>query len=104
MERFKQTPDQEHPIVWTHESGRKSLVIGTQADRVIGMPVPDGRALLVRLMEWAAQPDFTYRHEWQEGDLVIWDNPGALHRVIPYERSSGRLMHRTSIAGTEQVR
>jgi alpha-ketoglutarate-dependent taurine dioxygenase len=103
MERIRQTPEQEHPIVWTHKTGRKSLVIGTQADRVVDMPVPNGRALLVRLMEWAAQPDFTYRHQWQEGDLVIWDNPGALHRVIPYDRSSGRLMHRTSIAGTEQV-
>lgn len=93
----------EHPIVWTHKSGRKSMVVGTTADHVVGQSIPEGRALLVRLQEWAAQPEFSYRHEWQEGDFVIWDNTGAMHRVIPYERTSGRMMHRTSVHGTESV-
>jgi alpha-ketoglutarate-dependent taurine dioxygenase len=93
----------EHPIVWSRKSGRKSLVIGSSADQVVGMPVAHGRALLTRLVEWAAQPDFSYRHQWQEGDFVVWDNCGALHRVIPYAEDSGRMMHRTSIAGTESV-
>lgn len=93
----------DHPLVWSRASGRKSLVIGTTADRIVDMPIPHGRALLSRLVEWAAQPDFSYRHHWQEGDFVIWDNTGAMHRVVPYEADSGRLMHRTSIAGTESV-
>jgi alpha-ketoglutarate-dependent taurine dioxygenase len=93
----------QHPIVWTHASGRKSLVIGTHAAGVTGMPEAAGRALLARLVEWAAQPDFTYRHHWQEGDFVIWDNCGAMHRVIPYPEDSGRTMHRTSILGEERI-
>ena len=93
----------EHPIVWTRPNGRKSLVIGWTADTVVGMPLAHGRALLIRLLEWAAQPAFTYRHQWQEGDFVVWDNCGALHRVLPYDEDSGRMMHRTSIAGTEAV-
>ena len=93
----------EHPIVWTHDSGRKSMVVGTTADHVVGQSIAAGRALLIRLQEWAAQPDFTYRHYWQEGDFVIWDNTGAMHRVIPYDTDSGRMMHRTSLAGTESV-
>jgi alpha-ketoglutarate-dependent taurine dioxygenase len=92
-----------HPLVWKHGSGRKSLVIGTQADRVADLPIPHGRSLLVRLQEWAAQPDFSYRHEWQEGDLVIWDNCGCMHRVVPYDENSGRRMHRTTIMGEERV-
>jgi alpha-ketoglutarate-dependent taurine dioxygenase len=92
-----------HPIVWAHRSGRRSLVVGTHADYVVGMAVADGRSLLVRLMEWAAQPSFTYRHEWQIGDLVIWDNWGAMHRVVPYDARSGRTMHRTTIQGEERV-
>ena len=95
--------ERERPLVWTQASGRKSLIIGHTADRVVGMSVPEGRALLARLMEWAAQPDFKYRHEWQEGDLVIWNNSGVLHRVIPYDRNSGRVMHRTSLAGIETI-
>ncbi len=93
----------DHPIVWKRESGRSSLVIGTTADHVEGMPIAHGRALLSRLVEWAVQPDFSYRHEWEEGDFVIWDNTGAMHRVIPYDADSGRMMHRTSIAGSEPV-
>lgn len=93
----------EHPIVWSRASGRKSLVIGTTADHVAGLPIPHGRALLSRLVEWAVQPDFSYRHQWQEGDFVIWDNTGAMHRVIPYDAESGRMMHRTSISGSESV-
>lgn len=92
-----------HPLVWTHRSGRKSLVIGTHADSVIGLPIAHGRSLLVRLQEWAAQPAFSYRHEWQEGDLVIWDNCGCMHRVVPYDENSGRRMHRTTIMGEERV-
>ena len=44
----------------------------------------EGRALLVRLQEWAAQPEYSYRHEWQEGDFVVWDNTGyVLLRRLP---------------------
>jgi alpha-ketoglutarate-dependent taurine dioxygenase len=93
----------EHPIVWTHESGRKSLVIGTTADHIVGKSVPAGRAQLIRLQEWAAQPNYSLRHKWTKGDFVIWDNTGAMHRAIPYESSTGRMMHRTSLAGTEAV-
>jgi len=95
--------EKEHPLVWTHTSGRKSMVIGTTADRIVGMSVPAGRAMLIRLQEWAAQPAYSLRHKWTKGDFVIWDNTGAMHRAIPYESSTGRMMHRTSIAGTEAI-
>jgi alpha-ketoglutarate-dependent taurine dioxygenase len=94
----------ERPLVWTSSSGRKSLLIGETADRIVGMPLAEGRALLERLLEWTAQPDFSYSHQWEKGDLVIWNNCAVLHRVIPYDRNSGRMMHRTSLAGTEAVR
>ncbi len=35
-----------HPLVWTHNSGRKSLVIGSHADHVVGLPIAHGRSLL----------------------------------------------------------
>jgi alpha-ketoglutarate-dependent taurine dioxygenase len=92
-----------HPLVWTQPDGRRSLVLGTHADEVIGMTVPDGRALISRLMEWAGQPDFSYRHEWQEGDFVVWNNCGVMHRVVPYDEDSGRSMHRTTIMGDQRL-
>lgn len=91
----------EQPLVWTHESGRKSLLIGTHADGIVGMPGPHARALITRLIQWAAQPQFVYRHQWQVGDMVVWDNQGLMHRVLPYT-DEGRVMHRTSIGGHEK--
>lgn len=89
------------PLVWTHQSGRKSLVMGSTADHVEGMELREGRALLTRLRDWATRPEFVYQHEWKLGDLVIWDNTGTMHRALPYPMDSGRLMYRTQIAGFE---
>jgi alpha-ketoglutarate-dependent taurine dioxygenase len=91
------------PLVWTHQSGRKSLLLGATADYVIGMSVEESRALLARLRDWATQPKYVYRHEWQVGDLLMWDNTGTMHRALPYAFDSGRLMHRTILAGEEPL-
>jgi alpha-ketoglutarate-dependent taurine dioxygenase len=89
------------PLVWTHKSGRKSLVLGSTASHVEGMDLREGWALLTRLRDYATQPQFVYRHEWTVGDMVIWDNTGTMHRAMPYALDSGRLMHRTTIQGDE---
>jgi alpha-ketoglutarate-dependent taurine dioxygenase len=63
-----------HPLFWKQPSGRKSLVVDTQADIIVDQPVAHGRSRLLRLQEWPAQPAFSYRHEWSEGDQVIRDD------------------------------
>jgi alpha-ketoglutarate-dependent taurine dioxygenase len=103
LDATRRNMSHEHPLVWQRQSGRRTMLIGYTADSVVGMSQAEGRALLARLLEWTAQPAFTYRHHWQVGDLVIWDNTGALHRVVPYSADSGRRMHRTSVAGVEAV-
>ncbi len=100
---WQKSPTKACPIVWTHQSGRKSLLLGATADYVIGLPVEESRALLTRLRDWATQPQYVYRHEWQLGDLLIWDNTGTMHRALPYAVDSGRLMHRTILAGEEPL-
>ena len=89
------------PLVWKHRSGRQSLVLGATALQVVGMDIADSEALLVRLRDWATQPRFVYRHTWKLGDMVIWDNTGTMHRALPYDHKSGRLMHRTKLEGEE---
>lgn len=89
------------PLVWTHRSGRKSLVLGCTALQVAGMDMSESEALLVRLREWATSPQFSYRHTWSVGDMVVWDNTGTMHRACPYDHRSGRLMHRTKLEGEE---
>jgi alpha-ketoglutarate-dependent taurine dioxygenase len=93
----------EHPLVARRADGSRSLVIGYTADEIVGKSKGEGRAILARLLEWAVQPAFTYRHQWNVGDCVIWENTSALHRVIPYAQESGRMMHRTSVGGVDRI-
>jgi alpha-ketoglutarate-dependent taurine dioxygenase len=100
---WRQRPPKEHPLVWTHLSGRRSLVLGATTESVVGMDPAEGRAFLDALLARATAPDRVYRHEWQVGDLVIWDNTGVLHRALPYDATSPRDMHRTTLYGKEAV-
>ena len=104
FELMRQRPAKEHPLVWTHRSGRKSLVLGATADYVVGMDPDESRALLDDLLARATTPDRVYRHEWEVGDVVVWDNRGVLHRALPYDSGSPRDMHRTTFAGDEPIR
>ena len=101
LEQMMAIGDNELPLVWNHRSGRKSLVLGCTAYQVVDQSYRDSAALLVKLREWATQPDFLYRHEWTVGDTVIWDNTGTMHRAIPYDPACGRMLHRTKLEGEE---
>jgi alpha-ketoglutarate-dependent taurine dioxygenase len=100
---WDRVPTRVHPLVWSRRDGRRSLLLGATADHVVGRPLEEGRALLERLLDWSTQPRFVLRHHWQKGDLVIWDNTGMLHRALPFEPTSRRLLHRTTLVGEEAV-
>ena len=102
-EAWSRFPDKIHPLVWTHRSGRRSLLLGASASHIVGMDPQEGRSLLDRLTAWATQSRYVYRHEWSLGDLVMWDNTGALHRVEAYPADSGRMLHRVTLIGEETV-
>lgn len=89
------------PIVQTDpRSGRKILFVGIHACEVIGMTVAEGRMLLMDLLEHATQREFIYRHKWQVGDLVMWDNTATLHRGRYFDFAQRRELRR---ATTEEV-
>lgn len=103
FQRARNSPARSQPLVWKHRDGRNSLVVGATAGYVEGMAHDDSLDLLVRLRDWATQPQFVYRHHWQLGDLAVWDNTGTLHRALAYAPDSGRLMHRSMVAGEESI-
>jgi alpha-ketoglutarate-dependent taurine dioxygenase len=100
---WRHRPGREHPLIWTHKSGRRSLVIGATTDHIVGMSQEAGRALLDDLLTRSTRPERVYRHHWSVGDTVIWDNRGVLHRVEPYDLSSPREMLRTTLLGDEPI-
>jgi alpha-ketoglutarate-dependent sulfate ester dioxygenase len=101
--RWRSRRTHEHPLVWTHRTGRKSLVLGASADYVVGMDLDAGRALLDELLERATVRDKVYSHTWSIGDTVVWDNRGVLHRAAPYDPGSAREMLRTTVLGDEPI-
>jgi alpha-ketoglutarate-dependent taurine dioxygenase len=103
VEIWRMRPSKTHPLVWRHRSGRNSLVLGATAGEVVGRDPAEGRALLDDLLDRATVEENVYRHQWEVGDMVIWDNRGVLHRACPYEATSPRDMHRTTLAGDEPI-
>jgi alpha-ketoglutarate-dependent taurine dioxygenase len=93
--------ERELPLVWKHRSGRKSLILGCTAHRVVGVDPVKSAEILVGLREWATSDQFSYSHQWSVGDLVMWDNTGTLHRAEAYDMKSGRMLHRTKLQGEE---
>jgi alpha-ketoglutarate-dependent 2,4-dichlorophenoxyacetate dioxygenase len=97
----KEIPPAAWPLVRTHPgSKRKLLFVGIHATHVLGMTVPEGRLLLMDLMEHATQRQFVYQHRWQVGDLVMWDNRCTIHRGRRFDLGERREMRR---ATTEDV-
>jgi alpha-ketoglutarate-dependent 2,4-dichlorophenoxyacetate dioxygenase len=87
-----------HPLIRTlPRSNRRSLYVASHASRIIDWPVPEGRLLLHDLIEHATQREFVYRHAWQAGDLVIWDNRATMHRATPFDDAKHRReLHRVT--------
>ncbi len=101
--QLEETPDIAHPIVRTHPyTGRKSLYV--TAGECIGIEnMADDEAvdLIAELDAHCVRPEFLYRHKWQVGDLLIWDNTSSMHLAIcDYALPERRLMHRTTVIGT----
>jgi len=92
------------PVIKTHpETGRKSIYTGRHAYGIVGMAPEESEALLDALMEDACQPPRTYRHSWQVGDLVVWDNRCLMHRARPYDTSHPRVLRASRIAGEPET-
>jgi alpha-ketoglutarate-dependent taurine dioxygenase len=104
IQGWRARPTSVHPLVWTHRSGRKSLLISAHADHIVDMDADESRALLDELMDRATKDELVYRHHWSVGDTVIWDNTGVMHRATPYAAGSPREMLRTTIFGSEPIR
>lgn len=91
-----------HPLVRVHPvNGRKCLYV-TEAytSRIVGLPEDESRALIAELAAQCIKPEFTYSHNWQQHDLVMWDDCSTQHKAtFDYPPSLPRRMHRTTVVG-----
>lgn len=89
-----------HPLIQHHpETGEEAIfstlgyIIGIE-----GMDQADAIALLSELAEWQSRDEFVYRHRWEPGMLVMWDNRSVLHKATGGYEGHRRELHRTTIA------
>ena len=91
-----------HPVVRTHpDNGRKSLYVNPiRIEGIVGLDHKEALPLLSELVEHATQERFQYRHAWQPGDLVIWDNRCLLHKANgDYDMDEVRYLYRVMLQG-----
>jgi len=104
--QLRRTEDVDHPIVRTHpRTGRKSLYVnGAYCTSIVDMPQDEGATLLAALYAHITRAETEYRHRWQVGDLLMWDNVATQHLAsFDYQLPQRRRMHRTSSKGSVPI-
>jgi taurine dioxygenase len=98
-EAREQTPPVAHSLVRAHpETGDRSLYLdSTTTIGIDYMDTATSLALLDELYESATREEFVYSHDWQVGDLVLWDNGFTMHRRTPFDPGARRLMKRMTM-------
>jgi len=102
---YPEFPDVAHPLVWEHpESGRRSLCLSpVQLIDMVGMDRAEGDPILETLVEHALSGPFRYIHDWEEGDMVLWDNWRTMHTAFGTPPGHDRVVHRTTIKGAHRT-
>ena len=100
-------PHAVHPIVPLHrEAQRPYLLIGGRAAPhrlFLDMTLQESSGLHNYLFEHSVQPDRVYRHKWEAGDVVIWDNRATMHYAIHDYGDAVRDMNRVTIGGEAPI-
>jgi taurine dioxygenase len=94
-------PVTPQPVVRTHpETGRLALFVNRiWTTHFEDMTVEESRQLLEYLYAHAVEPCFTFRHRWQLGDLLMWDNRCVQHYAVHDYGDETRVMHRATVLG-----
>lgn len=98
---IRTVPGPSHPIISTHpETGRNMIFLGRRHGAYVnGMSLEDSEALLNELWAHTTQPRFVYEHEWQQGDVVVWDNRATLHKRDAFQSDSRRVLYAAQVEG-----
>jgi len=103
----KERPNVLHPVIRTHPvTGRKCIYVASDGEciGIEGLPDAEALTLIDYLANHCIQEKFKYRHQWQVGDVLMWDNCSVQHKAIKdFDLPLRRLMHRTTVNGTRPV-
>ncbi len=81
-------------------TGESNIFVGSHVKQIEGMPDAEAMPLIERLINEVTRKESVYRHRWQAGDMMIWDNRCILHRGCGYDADKyRRRMHQTRVRG-----
>eukprot|EP00941_MAST-03F_sp_MAST-3F-sp1_P002413 g2413.t1 len=92
-----------HPLVQVHPETRQRCLFLCRSfvERLEGLTFQESKPLLEMLFERQVLPDFTFRHKWSQGDVVVWDNRSVLHYAIHDHQNAERVLLRCTTEGSE---
>jgi alpha-ketoglutarate-dependent taurine dioxygenase len=97
-------PRRTWPVVLPHHrTGEPMLFVSEMFSHIAGLPYEASEALLEEIFAYLHAPENIYTHEWQQNDLVLWDNR-AVHHGRPSFRGSGGVRTLRRVIATEEGR
>ena len=101
-ELFAKWPDQAWYALWRNPvTGEDALYLASHAYGIDGMARAEGEGLIETLIEQATEPEHVYAHEWQVGDVLIWDERATLHRGTPWPYEEERTLASICVSVTD---
>ncbi|WP_171180487.1 TauD/TfdA family dioxygenase [Ruegeria sp. HKCCD8929] len=99
---FNKWPDQHWKAVWQNPTnGHEALYIASHAFKIDGYDEAESQALLDELIAFCTQPEFVYSHQWNVGDVLIWDQRAVVHRGTPWPYEQPRTLSSICSSATE---
>ena len=99
---YEHLPPVKHPLVQVHPVTRKkSLFLSPHTMvNIDGFNEIEGRKILDELIDHSVQSKYVYKHEWNDNDIIMWDNRCTMHSVEPFDNNTiKRIMHRVTLVG-----
>ena len=96
----KSKPPVSHPVFLVHPlTGRRVLYANPgYAMRINELPEKESDGMLAFLFEHQTQPAYRYAHQWEEGDLMLWEDIGTIHNAVAdYGPDEHRLIKRCQV-------
>ncbi|MDH4145660.1 MAG: TauD/TfdA family dioxygenase [Acidimicrobiia bacterium] len=93
-------PEAEHPVVVRHpDTGEEILYVSRGITRrIVGLERVESSAILKAAHLHATRPEKVYGHDWEVGDLVMFDTLATMHRRDSWDPTKRRLMRQLSTA------
>jgi taurine dioxygenase len=99
----KQKPPVSHPVFLQHPITRRKVLYANPgySMRINELPQKESDEILEFLFEHQLKAEYRYRHQWSEGDVLMWENFGTIHNAIAdYGPDEHRLVKRCQVMAT----